>query len=381
MSYRSTDYKFVNSDGSSVLSELIKKYEIFTKRTLQQGDPEMLIVSWLASIIVQERVNENYIGNQCIPSRAEGANLDALGELFFKIIRREPTASHCTMRFTISQAQQTSILIPSGTRITDRAGGVVFYTVTDVYIPIGETSAEVRAECESKGVIGNGFEPGKINKLVDVDGIMYYSSCENIDESNGGSARATDEEYYELMRSSMDAYSCAGAKGGYEYYAKKVSTEISDVVANSPSPGKVNIYVLMNGGKIAPDEIKIAVLEACNADEVRPLTDFVTVEDAQTVPYNISLKYYISSTSSKSSAEIEESVKSAVDNYIRWQGEKLGRDINPSKLYEYLMNAGVKRIELTSPTFELLRDGKDNSTPQIAVLSSVNVVNGGIEDE
>lgn len=375
------NYQFVGTDPEKLERLILSAYEKITERTVNPSDPERLFIAWVCSIIVQERAITNYVGNQNIPSRAEGQNLDALGELFYKVSRSEATSAHCTIRFTISALQETSILIPSDTRITDSSGKSVWHTVKDVYIPIGQKSVEVSAECEAKGTEGNGFVPGQICRLVDVDNVMYYLSCENIDESSGGAAQASDEEYYELMRASMDAYSCAGAKGGYEYFAKNVSTEISDVVANSPTPGKVNIYVLMDGGKLAPEEIKIAVLDACNADYVRPLTDLVTVEDAQKVQYDISLKYYIPERSSQSYSDIEVAVKDAVERYIDWQRKKLGRDINPSKLYEYLMQAGIKRVELISPTFVPLKDGRDNSTPQIAELRSISVVNGGVEDE
>ena len=74
-------------------------------------------------------------------------------------------------------------------------------------------------------------------------------------------------------------------------------------------------------------------------------------------------------------------VDKAVENYVAWQSGKLGRDINPDKLREYLAGTGIKRIELSEPVFTRLRDGKDNSAPQIATLGTVTVTNGGYEDE
>lgn len=53
------------------------------------------------------------------------------------------------------------------------------------------------------------------------------------------------------------------------------------MVANSPSDGAVDLYVLMDDGTIATTEIKNAVLAACNDDTVRPLTDKVSVKDPQ----------------------------------------------------------------------------------------------------
>lgn len=202
----------------------------------------------------------------------------------------------------------------------------------------------------------------------------------------------TDKEYYELMRASMDAYSCAGARGSYIYWAKQVSTEIADVAANSPTPGVVNLYVLMNGGTLATEEMKGRVLAACSADEVRPMTDLVSVEDAEIVPYDIQLTYYIPEQSTRSGAEIGVAVQDAVDEYVAWQRGKLGRDINPSKLVSLLMQTGIKRVDVAAPVFTHLRDGSPvlganmsydsaEMVPQLARVNSIQIKNGGYEDE
>lgn len=180
---------------------------------------------------------------------------------------------------------------------------------------------------------------------------------------------------------SQDAYSTAGPKGGYIYIAKQVSTEIADVVANSPSAGTVDLYVLMDDGTIAQTEVKNAVLSACNADTVRPLTDLVSVKDPETVEYDISLTYYIPSDASVSSAEIEASVDTAINQYVSWQCGKLGRDINPSFLIGLLMQTGIKRVDLTSPSFTILQDGSNKDTPQVATVGIITATNGGYEDE
>ena len=150
------------------------------------------------------------------------------------------------------------------------------------YIPIGETAVELPVQCQTTGTIGNGYAIGQINRLVDL--YDYYSGCANVTVSDGGADEATDEEYYQLMRDSMDGYSCAGSAGGYRYWARQVSTEIRDVIVDSPSPGVIKLYVLMEDGTPASQEMKQAVLAACSADTVRPLGDQVLVEDAETVP-------------------------------------------------------------------------------------------------
>jgi len=339
----------------------------------------MQFIRWVCNIIIQERVLNNYTGNQNIPSRAEGKNLDALAELTYLRERPDSKAATCKMLFSISEAQDTAILIPAGTRITDANGTLTWETIEDIYVPIGETSVETQARCQTVGVTGNGYAAGQINALVDL--YDYYSKCKNITASEGGADRATDDEYYELIRASMDAFSCAGARGGYIYWAKQVSTEIVDVMANSPLPGEVKIYVLMEGGTLAGEEMKNKVLAACSEDTKRPLTDHVCVEDAEVVPFDINFTYYLQTGRTKSAAEVAAAVNEAVEQYKEWQCAKLGRDINPDELREYLYHTGIKRIELISPTFTALRDGRDKKVPQVARVGTITITNGGYEDE
>ena len=376
---RNTEHQFIPTDTDSIISIAVAMYETLTGTVVHPASPEMQFIRWVCNIIIQERVLNNYTGNQNIPSRAEGENLDALAELTYLRERPDSKAATCKMLFSISEVQDTAILIPAGTRITDANGTLTWETIEDVYVPIGETSVETQARCQTVGVIGNGYAVGQINALVDV--YDYYSECKNVTASEGGADRATDDEYYELMRASMDAFSCAGARGGYIYWAKQVSTEIVDVVANSPVPGAVKIYVLMEGGALAGEEMKNKVLAACSEDTKRPLTDHVFVEDAEVVPFDINFTYYLQTGRTKSAAEVAAAVNEAVEQYKAWQCGKLGRDIIPDELREYLYHTGIKRIELTAPAFTALRDGRDKKVPQVAKVGTITITNGGYEDE
>lgn len=376
---RNPEFKFVDTDTVALESALVSAYERITKISVKPGSPEKLFIEWVADILIQQRSLINRTGNQNLPSRAEGSDLDALGELFYELKRPQAQPATAVEEFTISEAQDTAILIPKGTRVTDSNNTHYWKTVEDKYIEIGETTAQVMIECMDNGTDGNGYAVGQLNTIVDV--FDYFSSCENVTVSDDGTDESTDDEYYELMRSSLDGYSCAGSRGGYYYFARKVSSEIADVIANMPDAGEVNIYVLMDDGTLATETMKAAVLAACSAEDVRPLTDHVSVEDAETVSYDIEFTYYIPTNSTKSATEIEADVSKAVDEYIAWQCARFGRDINPDKLREYVLAAGAKRLVLTSPSFTSLRDGKDNTVPQIASIGDVNITNGGYEDE
>lgn len=379
MKSRDTEHQFISTDTEEIVAIMVAMYEKFTEVTVRPASPEMLFIRWAAAVIVQERVLANYAANQNVPSRASGENLDALAELTHISARPGAQAAVCTMCFEISEAQETAVLVPAGTRITDKNAVLYWETVEDVYVPAGETGAEVKARCQTPGAAGNGYAVGQITKLVDI--YDYYQSCRNVTATEGGSDEATDEEFYELMRQSMDTYSCAGARGAYIYFAKRVSTKITDVVPVSPTPGVVKLYVLMDDGTLAGESLKQEVLDACSEDEVRPMTDFVSVEDAEVVEYDINFTYYLQNGGQKSAAQIDAGVQEAVDQYISWQCGKLGRDINPDKLREMVYPTGVKRIVLTAPEFTPLRDGRNKTVPQIARVRSVSVLSGGYEDE
>lgn len=375
----SKDYQLLPTDTDEIVASLVSRYETLTGRTLSTAAPERILIQWVADVVIQERVAENRAARQNIPSLAEGDNLDKLGELFGVGSRPAAQPAVCVMRFNISAAQESAVLVPKGTRVTDTSGSLVWETDADAYVDIGDTSVDVQAHCQTAGKAGNGFVAGQINTAIDVPD--YYASCANITMSEKGADAATDEEYYELMRGSMDSLSCAGSIGSYVYFAKAVSTEIGDVIVTNPSAGKVVIYVLMQDGTPAGETIKAAVLKACSADDVRPLTDQVTVSDPATVKYNINIKYFVPRFSVKSSVEIQQDVERAVEEYKAWQSAKLGRDINPSQLTLLLMQTGIKRVEITSPQFVALSEGNNSTTPQLAVFGTQTIVNGGAEHE
>jgi len=365
--------EFVDTDTNTLVRSLIAAYEKITGTTLAPASPERLFISWVADIIVQQRVLINWAAKQNIPRYARGEYLDSLAELFKGVQRLPAKAATTTIRFRISQELESAQLIPAGTRVTTKDGSLTFETINDAYIPIGETSVDVIAKCQTKGIIGNGYVPGQISTIVDV--FPYFESCENITTSDGGAEAEDDDSFYLRMRQSEDTYSTAGPIGAYVYYAKSVNSQIADVKVTSPNPGEVNVYILMNGGKLPGEEILDAVEKALSADTVRPLTDHVTVKAPETVSYDIDIKYYISSDNPVSADTIENAVTAAVEEYKAWQSAAMGRDINPSKLISLLMATGIKRVEVTSPVYTAVED------TEIAQVENINIVNGGYEDE
>lgn len=363
---------FVDTDTETLVNALIQSYEVFTGRTLYPADPTRLFILWIADIIVQERVNIDFSAKQNIPRYAEGEYLDSLAEIFKDTFRLEPEKAKTTLRFTLSVALEVATIIPAGTRATVD-GEIIFATVKSLTIPAGSKSGDVAAECLTAGEIGNGFVPGQINQLVDI--FPYFGSVQNTTETAGGADEESDTAFYERMRESVETFSTAGPLGAYEYYAKSASALIVDVKAASPTPGAVDVRILLQGGELPGEEILQEVSGILTADKVRPLTDKVTVSAPVTVPYNIDLTYYMEPGGALSTDAVKTNVDAAIAEFKRWQAAKMGRDINPSYLVSLLMQAGVKRVEIRSPAFAAVAENA------VAQIGTTAVVDGGVESE
>ena len=111
-------------------------------------------------------------------------------------------------------------------------------------------------------------------------------------------------------------------------------------------------------------------------EEIRPLTDQVIVRAPGIQEYEIDLTYYINRSDRARASAINEQVKEAVQKYIVWQREKIGRDINPDQLRKMLLLAGAKRLEIREPQFSAIEQAS------IALPDEeVQILYGGIEDD
>lgn len=366
------DISFVETDTERLVNALIQSYERFTGRRLYPADPVRLFILWVADIIIQERVNIDFSAKQNIPRYAEGEYLDSLAELFKDTCRLQPEKARTVLRFTLSIPLKESTIVPAGTRATVD-GKVVFQTLHELTMPAGEVTGDAEAECLTAGEEGNGFLPGQINQLIDI--FPYYSSVENLSESDGGADAESDAAFYERMRESMETFSTAGTLGGYAYFAKSASSLISDVKPTSPTPGVVDVRILMKGGELPNEEILKKVQDALTPDDVRPLTDKVQVLAPETIPYDIDLTYYTKADGALSDSTVSQNVAQAVLEFKRWQSEKMGRDIDPSELIYRIKQAGVKRVVVRSPAFVSVPDNA------VAQIRGENVANGGAEGE
>lgn len=152
----------------------------------------------------------------------------------------------------------------------------------------------------------------------------------------------------------FEGLSVAGPTAAYEFFGLSADGRVADVSAVSPTPACVTISVLSREGDgTASQELIDIVASALNGEEVRPVSDRVTVQAAEIVSYEIDATLYI--YPGPESEPIRQASEQKLQAYIADQ-RRLGRDIRLSAIYAALHVEGVQRVELAQPLADMVLD-------------------------
>lgn len=364
---------FLETDAETIRSQIITGFEKASGDTLAAGDPRRLFLLSIADVIIQQRTAINLAAQQNLLSYAQGNYLDALGQLL-AVERMAESKAVTTLEFTLSQALGSVYTIPAGTQVTN--GVVTFETDEDLLIPIGETTGEVSASCTVAGPVGNDYLAGQISTIVTP--MTFVSGAQNTTITTGGADAESDPDFADRIRLAPNSFSVAGPEKAYVYHAKSVSPAIIDVKVNSPTPGEVDVYVLLTDGTLPTEDTLEQIEEHLSDENIRPLTDYVVVKAPTASNYEIELHYWINQEDSSKAAQIQADVEAAVEQYRLWQQTKIGRDITPGKLLQLVFAAGASRVDNSKMKPAAW---KKLEAMQVAQCTKVNVVYEGYKDE
>lgn len=353
-------------------SDYEEKYESLTGKacTLRRADPATLILYACSIQIFQALLFVDRAGKQDLLKYSYGEFLDNLAAIR-GITRMEALPAVTTVRFTLSEAVSEVVVIPEGTTVTN--GEIYFQTDEYAEIAAGDTSIDIPCTCQTDGAEGNGIPAGEIKILVDT--LPYIKSVENIEVTSGGADIEDDENLAERIYLAPSSYSVAGPDDAYKYFTMAYNQEIADVMVTSPDPAEVEIRFLMENGEIPTSTVMSGLEEYLQDNKIRPLTDHVTVLAPEQQQFDIALTYYINRSDQAKANTIQEAVQAAVEEYSKWQTYTIGRDINPSELTKRIIEAGAKRVEITSPAFTTV------ASDTVARIGQKTVTYGGLEND
>jgi phage-related baseplate assembly protein len=183
-----------------------------------------------------------------------------------------------------------------------------------------------------------------------------------------------DSDFRYRITLALEGLSTAGPQGSYLYHALK-SNSVKDATIVGPptvAPGNVLVSLLGTTGNGAVSTAVINEVAAIlNDQDVRPLTDAVTVQSATIVNYQITATLYtfpgpdsaVVMATAQASAQ-----KFATDNH------RVGRDIPLSAVFAALHVPGVQRVVLTSPSASIT-----NNHAQAPFCTAINLTYGGTD--
>ena len=150
----------------------------------------------------------------------------------------------------------------------------------------------------------------------------------------------------------FEGLSVAGPRSAYIFHALSAHPDVADVSVVSPQPANVTVTILSRNGQGEADENLLNVVRAkLNDDDIRPIGDRVIVQSAVIQSYEIRAKLHL-----YRGPEYEPIKAAALKKLTAYTEEKhrLGRDISLSGIYAALHLEGVQRVELISPTADIV---------------------------
>jgi len=183
----------------------------------------------------------------------------------------------------------------------------------------------------------------------------------------------SDADFRARVQLSFEGYTTAGSEGSYVFHALSSDGDVKDAAAISPEPGEVEVYVLSRTGDgEASPELVAKVNAALSAEDVRPLTDQLTVAAATIVPFDVEAELTLYPGPDANVVR-----QAALDALARYTDSvaRIGYDVTRSGIIAALHQPGVQNVVLTSPAADIAISDSEASH-----CASVDVTVAGMPD-
>lgn len=167
----------------------------------------------------------------------------------------------------------------------------------------------------------------------------------------------SDERLRERCLLSFDGMNTAGSANAYRYFALSADGRVDGIKVKSDeeTPYFLDIVITQvdseNGA--ASEELVSIVQAALDPDHVRPICDRPTVKSSLATNYQIEAVLYVGKNAED--ALLLEAANIRLDKYIK-NAQKNGESIYLSAIYAALHVDGIERVQIISPTADLVMD-------------------------
>ncbi|WP_353283059.1 baseplate J/gp47 family protein [Wolbachia endosymbiont (group A) of Pogonocherus hispidulus] len=173
-----------------------------------------------------------------------------------------------------------------------------------------------------------------------------------------------DERFRERIKAKIVGWSTGGSKEHYRFQALSADRRVKDALVESRVPGGVEISILsteLSTNGIGSEELLDIVKKRVTRDDIRVLTDTITVVGCNIIEINIHSKISI-----KRPDIIETVKKKFIEKFE--SAKSLGWSVTRSWIIANLFIEGVENVELIEPREDVVVLGNE-----CAALRSLNV--------
>lgn len=185
----------------------------------------------------------------------------------------------------------------------------------------------------------------------------------------------SDSDFRYRITLALEGLSTAGPEGSYLYHTLKSESVKSARITGPPDmdPGEVLVTLLgaTGNGSVASDVID-EVAAILNDEDVRPLTDHVTVQSATIIPYTVSATIY--TFAGPDSAVVMAKATAALQAYVS-SLHRIGFNVPLSGIYAALHVEGVQRVVLSEPLANIEVDFES-----AAYCTGIELTYGGVAE-
>ncbi len=192
---------------------------------------------------------------------------------------------------------------------------------------------------------------GNLDHLAALFGVLRQEITPADPVTGAAAVMESDEDLRRRVLLAPDSYSVAGPASAYVFHALSADPDVLDASAVSPLPGEVTVAVLSRTGDgTASPELVATVRDLLAGDEVRPLTDFVKVQSASLLPFDIEAQLTL--YPGPDAQLILDTASAALDQLLA-ANRRLGRNISRSAITAALHVGGVQNVNLVAPVADI----------------------------
>lgn len=235
----------------------------------------------------------------------------------------------------VFMANMVKKTIPAGTALT-ADGQRIYLTQSDLEQTGYAQTSRIKIIAEETGVSGNGLIAGTEMQFCAPNAAVVSITVTK--DATGGRDRESDENYRERIQEYGLASITTGPRQQYEQVARSVSADVLDAKAVRIAPCSVCVYLIV-ADDADSEAIQTAVVSALSDETERPLTDLLSVSEAEKIPYTLAVNCTLES------GMTGDTLDAVVQEYQAWQDNEIQRPFNPDKLMAMLYQAGVSRVQ------------------------------------